>query len=113
MKYIKKNGRIEANRLRFMADLTSYMEDEIYVITSRGISSIVIFQVVSEDDHDDINASINHIGSKIKKEIKMMSNTKVEYTCVGLKVENLFHECSSTLRNVIFLSPSPSVMIQM
>ena len=96
MKCIKKNGRIEANRLRFMADLTSYMEDEIYVITSRGISSIVIlrqkasslFQVVSEDDHDDISASVNQIASKIKKEIKMMSNSKVEYTC--LNVENFF-----------------------
>ena len=98
MKYIKKNGRIEGNPSRFIADLTNYMEDKIYVFTSRGISSIVIlrqrasslFQVVSEDNHDDINASINHIASKIKKEIKMMSNTKVEYTCVGLKVTNLF-----------------------
>ena len=60
-----KNGGIESNRSRFLTDLTNCMGDEF--CTSRGISSIVVlrqkasslFQIVPEDDHDDINSSIN------------------------------------------------------
>ena len=76
--------------------------------TSRGISSIVVlrqkasslFQIVPENDNDNINSSINQIASKVKKEIKEMLSHKLEYKCIN--IGNLFDECNSTL--LAFLS---------
>ena len=114
----RNQGGNEGNRSRFITKLKDHMNEEIYVFSCLGVSSIIMMKqkvssfvkVVSKKDYNDTDSSICVISKRIKDEVCNLHSSKEEYHVID--GDNLFDECSDTLKlSLNFEKTLPAVMI--